>query len=222
MDVDGEPSASKPTFTPPGSLPRVEELPVEQSELRDIDFDLLEQQQFGSQQLDDTARESWADQQDQPQGLNPNVDLIDLGDGAASGAPAEVDPEPIVEGRPNYNIFHGESPPRLIETKQEEVASGDAFGAPAVQPSFAKKEEQAEEPAQVDLPLGLWTTTRTTLNPKKQHLKKVLLQAHHPLVLWRKVFNEFVVGEHGAEKTKRKSLSRGNFIKSVFHQPIAG
>ena len=83
----------------------------EQSELRDIDFDLLEQQQFGSQQLDDTARESWADQQDQPEGLNPNVDLIDLGgDGAASGAPLAVDPEPVVEGPPNYNIFPRREP----------------------------------------------------------------------------------------------------------------
>ena len=41
MDVDGEPSASEPTVTPPGSLPREQDLPVEQSELRDIDFDLL-------------------------------------------------------------------------------------------------------------------------------------------------------------------------------------
>ena len=154
MDVDGEPSASEPTFTPPGSLQqREEDLPVEQSELRDIDFDLLEQQQFGSQQLDDTARESWADQQDQPEGLNPNVDLIDLGgDGAASGAPVAVDPEPVVEGPPNYNIFHGESPPRLIETKQEEIASGVAPSAPAIQPVAVKKEEQ-EEVAPVD-PIG--------------------------------------------------------------------
>ena len=88
MEAGGEPSESEPTFTPPGSLQRPEDLPVEQSELRDIDFDLLEQQQFGSQQLDEAARVSWADQQDQPEGLNPNVDLIDLGgDGAAIGAP---------------------------------------------------------------------------------------------------------------------------------------
>ena len=132
----------------------MEDLPVEQSELRDIDFDLLEQQQFGSQQLDDTARESWADQQDQPEGLNPNVDLIDLGgDGAASGAPVAVDPEPVVEGPPNYNIFHGESPPRLIETKQEEIVSGVAPSAPVIQPVSVKKEEQVEEAAPVD-PIG--------------------------------------------------------------------
>ena len=118
----------------------MEDLPVEQSELLDIDFDLLEQQQFGSQQLDDTARESWADQQDQPEGLNPNVDLIDLGgDGAASGAPIAVDPEPVVEGPPNYNIFHGESPPRLIETKEEEIGSGVAPSAPVIQPVSVKK-----------------------------------------------------------------------------------
>ena len=132
----------------------MEDLPVEQSELLDIDFDLLEQQQFGSQQLDDTARESWADQQDQPEGLNPNVDLIDLGgDGAASGAPIAVDPEPVVEGPPNYNIFHGESPPRLIETKEEEIGSGVAPSAPVIQPVSVKKEEQVEEAAPVD-PIG--------------------------------------------------------------------
>ena len=156
MNVDGEPSESEPTFTPPGSLQREQDLPVEQSELRDIDFDLLEQQQFNSQQLDDTARGSWADQQDQPEGLDPNVDLIDLGgDGAASGAPVAVTPEPVVEGPPNFNIFHGESPPRLIETKEETATSGDAPSAPAVQPSFAKKEEQVEEPAPVDSAIGV-------------------------------------------------------------------
>ena len=81
------------------------------------------------------ARGSWADQQDQPEGLDPNVDLIDLGgDGAAFGAPAEDNPEPVVHGPPNYNIFHGESPPRLIETKQEEIASGVAPSAPEVEP----------------------------------------------------------------------------------------
>ena len=157
MDVDGEPSASEPTFTPPGSLPRVEELPVEQQELQDIDFDLLEQQQFDGQQqqqLDNTARESWAHQQDQPEGLNPNVDLIDFGgDGAASGAPAAIDPEPVVEGSPNFNIFHGESPPRLIETKQEVATSGDVPSAPADQPVFVKKEEQVEELHRLILPL---------------------------------------------------------------------
>ena len=156
MDVDGEPSASEPTFTPPGSLPREQDLPVEQSELRDIDFDLLEQQQFDSQQPDNTARESWADQQDQPEGLNPNVDLIDLGgDGAASGAPVADTPDPVVEGPPNFNIFHGESPPRLIETKQEVATGGDATSAPAGQPAFVKKEEQVEEPAPVDPAIGV-------------------------------------------------------------------
>ena len=160
MDVDGEPSASEPTFTPPGSLRRVEELPVEQQELQDIDFDLLEQQQFDGQQqqqqLDNTARESWADQQDQPEGLNPNVDLIDLGgDGAASGAPVVDTPDPVVEGPPNFNIFHGESPPRLIETKQEVATSGDAPSAPAAQPAFVKKEEHVEETAPVDSAIGV-------------------------------------------------------------------
>ena len=154
MEAGGEPSESEPTFTPPGSLQRPEDLPVEQSELRDIDFDLLEQQQFGSQQLDEAARVSWADQQDQPEGLNPNVDLIDLGgDGAAIGAPVEDNPEPVVQGPPNYNIFHGESPPRLIETKQEEVTSGVAPSAPEIAPVSVKKEEQVEEAAPGD-PIG--------------------------------------------------------------------
>ena len=154
MEAGGEPSESEPTFTPPGSLQRPEDLPVEQSELRDIDFDLLEQQQFGSQQLDEAARVSWADQQDQPEGLNPNVDLIDLGgDGAAIGAPVEDNPEPVVQGPPNYNIFHGESPPRLIETKQEEAISGVAPSAPGIGPVSVKKEEQVEEAAPGD-PIG--------------------------------------------------------------------
>ena len=84
------------------------------------------------------------------------MDLIDLGgDGAASGAPAAIDPEPVVEGPPNFNIFHGESPPRLIETKQEVVTSGDAPSAPAAQPAFVKKEEQVEEPAPVDSAIGV-------------------------------------------------------------------
>ena len=86
--------------------------------------------------------------------MNPNVDLIDLGgDGAASGAPD--DPEPVVEGPPNFNIFHGESPPRLIETKEEVATSGDAPSAPAAQPAFAKKEEQIEEPVPVDSAIGV-------------------------------------------------------------------
>ena len=154
MEAGGEPSESEPTFTPPGSLQRPEDLPIEQSELRDLDFDLLEQQQFGGQQLDNPARGSWADQQDQPEGLDPNVDLIDLGgDGAAFGAPAEDNPELVVHGPPNYNIFHGESPPRLIETKQEEAISGVAPSAPGIEPVSVKKEEQVEEAAPGD-PIG--------------------------------------------------------------------
>ena len=202
----------------------MEDLPVEQTELLDIDFDLLEQQQFGSQQLDDTTRESWADQQDQPEGLNPNVDLIDLGgDGAASGAPIAVDPEPVVEGPPNYNIFHGESPPRLIETKEEEIGSGVAPSAPVIQPVSVKKEEQVEE-AEPDrlIPLEKSITIQTILNSTKLHLVKVPLRAHRQVLLGKTSSRRFVDVAHGAEGTKRKSLSRGNFIKSVFHQPIAG
>ena len=39
--------------------------------------------------------------------------------------------------------------------KQEIVTSGDAPSAPAVQPAFAKKEEQVEEPAPVDSAIGV-------------------------------------------------------------------
>lgn len=114
MDVDGEPSASEPTFTPPGSLPCVEqvieELPVEEAQLLGIDLDVLEQQQ-----LSDTTppREHWADQQDPPQGEVADTNLLGLdeGEGAAPGAPVEE----VVQGLPSFNILHGESPPRLIE-----------------------------------------------------------------------------------------------------------
>ena len=50
MDVEREPSESEPTFTPPGSLPRVQDLPVEQQELHDIDLDVLEEQQFNREE----------------------------------------------------------------------------------------------------------------------------------------------------------------------------
>ena len=38
MEPGGEPSESEPTFTPPGSLPRTTELPVEEPQLTDLDF----------------------------------------------------------------------------------------------------------------------------------------------------------------------------------------
>ena len=161
MEAGGEPSESEPTFTPPGSLQRPEDLPIEQSELRDLDFDLLEQQQFGGQQLDKAARVSWAepirvswaDQQDQPEGLDPNVDLIDLGgDGAAFGAPAEDNPEPVVHGPPNYNIFHGEmpSPPHRDQTGGR-YASGVAPSAPEDRTGFCEEgRSQLTEATPVD------------------------------------------------------------------------
>ena len=213
MEAGGEPSESEPTFTPPGSLQRPEDLPIEQSELRDLDFDLLEQQQFGGQQLDNPARGSWADQQDQPEGLDPNVDLIDLGgDGAAFGAPAEDNPEPVVHGPPNYNIFHGESPPRLIETKQEEIASGVAPSAPEVEPVFVKKEDPITEATPVD-PIGDVDYDPDDAEDDPAPILKVLLRAHHPVLLGKKVFSRSVDEVHGAARTKRKSLLRDNFIK---------
>ena len=121
----------------------MEDLPVEQSELLDIDFDLLEQQQFGSQQLDDTARESWADQQDQPEGLNPNVDLIDLGgDGAASGAPIAVDPEPVWKDLPTTTFSTERALPALSRPKRKRLEVEFAPSAPVIQPVSVKKEEQ--------------------------------------------------------------------------------
>ena len=150
-DVDGEPSESEPTFTPPGSLPRVEELPEEHQELHDFELDVLEAQQFSREGPENIPRESWADQQDQPYGGNTNANLLDLDldeEGAAIGAPGGDDPEPVVQGPPNYNIFHGESPPRLIETKEETCTSGAAPSAPeSTLGSTAKKEEQSDEPA---------------------------------------------------------------------------
>ena len=201
----------------------MEDLPVEQTELLDIDFDLLEQQQFGSQQLDDTARESWADQQDQPEGLNPNVDLIDLGgDGAASGAPIAVDPEPVVEGPPNYNIFHGESPPPPYRDQRGRdwkwscaQRSGDPTG-------FCEEGKNKLKKLHRLIPLERSITIQTILNSTKLHLVKVPLRAHRQVLLGKTSSRRFVDVAHGAEGTKRKSLSRDNFTKSVFHQPIAG
>ena len=70
--------------------------------------------------------------------------------------PGGDDPEPVVQGPPNYNIFHGESPPRLIETKEEALASGAAPSAPESTSSVAaKKEEQSEDPVlTVDTGIG--------------------------------------------------------------------
>ena len=50
----------------------------------------------------------------------------------------------------------------------------------------------------------------------------MLLRAHHLLVLWRKSFSRFVVGEQGLGGTNGRKLSKGNSTKSDFHQPIAG
>ena len=77
-------------------------------------------------------------------------------EGAGIGAPVQNDPEPVVQGPPNYNIFHGESPPRLIETKEETSISGAAPSAPESTLGFtAKKEEQSDDPAlPVDSEIG--------------------------------------------------------------------
>ena len=115
-----DPSESEPTFTPPGS---VAPAPAEIDFLGDEEIIIRQEQ----------GREAWADQQDQPDEV-VTANLLDLeeeeGDGAAAGAPLAA--EPVVEGPVNYNIFHGEeSPPRIIETKKEDLADtpGAASGA---------------------------------------------------------------------------------------------
>ena len=130
------------TFTPPGSLQQPEDLPIEQSELRDLDSIFWN----SSSSVANSSTTLWGEvgpiSRINQRAWTRNVDLIDLGgDGAAFGAPAEDNPEPAVHGPPNYNIFHGESPPRLIETKQEEIVSGVAPSALEVEPVSVKKEE---------------------------------------------------------------------------------
>ena len=67
MDTGGEPSESEPTFAPPGSLPRVSELPLEEPQLADLDLgELLPERPEPS--LPSQERLNWADQQDQPEG----------------------------------------------------------------------------------------------------------------------------------------------------------
>ena len=90
MDMDGEPSASEPTFTPPGSLPRVEqveELPTEEAQLLDLDYDVLEGQQFSAPEPPQ-QREHRADQQDTPQGelVDTNLLGVDEEEGVAPGS----------------------------------------------------------------------------------------------------------------------------------------
>lgn len=113
-------------------------------------LDVLEQQQLSTPE---PSREHWADQQDPPQGEVADTNLLGLdeGEGAAPGAPVE---EVVVQGPPTFNIFHGESLPRLIEADppvghtprvKEEVAtghSGAAPSAPETMQGITKKEEE--------------------------------------------------------------------------------
>ena len=123
---------------------------MEQIELRDLDFDLLEQQQFSSPDPP-VQRLDWADQQDAPEGETANTDLLDPNEGeGVEGAPVT---EVVIQRPPNFNIFHGESPPRLTATdlpaghtprvKQEVTTEqvGAAFGAPE---SSTVKQEEAQ------------------------------------------------------------------------------
>ena len=128
-----EPSESEPTFTPPGSVAPLQDLPEEII----IRTDPAE-----------PVREAWADQQDQP--IEVEIETADLlgieeerGEGAAVGAPVAA--EPVVEGPVNYNIFLGEeSPPRIIETKSEQQSG--SLGAAASSAPIVKSELDEPEP----------------------------------------------------------------------------
>ena len=106
-----------------------------EQELQEFDFDILEQQQFHQPDLAERLGRSAI----QPEGLSANTNLLDLGeeDGGAPGAPVAVGPQSVVEGPPNFNIFWGESPPWLIETravatpwpKEGEEVTADQIGA---------------------------------------------------------------------------------------------
>ena len=131
-----EPSESEPTFTPPGSVAPLQDLPEEII----IRTDPAE-----------PVREAWADQQDQP--IEVEIETADLlgieeerGEGAAVGAPVAA--EPVVEGPVNYNIFLGEeSPPRIIETKSEQQSG--SLGAAASSAPIVKSE--LDEPEYQDI-----------------------------------------------------------------------
>lgn len=81
---------------------------------------------------------------------------LDGDEGAAAVAPAVEGPEVVVQGPANFNIFHGESPPHLLEqdlpaertprVKQDPTTEliGAATGAPEPAASSAKKEEPSE------------------------------------------------------------------------------
>lgn len=78
--MDTELSASEATFTPPGSVPPVEtaaELPVEELQLQDLDFHYLDKWQLANpEQL--LQRVDWADQQDPPEDLAADTNLLGL------------------------------------------------------------------------------------------------------------------------------------------------
>ena len=155
-----EPSESEPTFTPPGSVAPVQDLPEDII----IRTDPAE-----------PVREAWADQQDQP--IEVEIETADLlgieeerGEGAAVGAPVAA--EPVVEGPVNYNIFHGdESPPRIIEAKSEQQSG--SLGAAASSPSLSLN----------------WTnlsikTSRSTTTPQRRNRKRIKTPLRR-CCLWR-------------------------------------
>lgn len=183
-----------------------------------MDFDFLEQQQL-SAAGQAPQRVDWADQQDPPEGSLANTDLLDLGEdeGAAADAPAAVEQDVVVQRPPNFNIFHGESLPRLLQPEtplqhtpqvKEEAATG--------QVGAAKKEEEAlasNSALPVDSGIGELTmgpTTRNYLNLKilQRQWKEVLLA--HQLEQQQRSSNLFGLGvEPGEEKIPARQSLRG-------------
>ena len=156
MEPGGEPSESEPTFTPPGSLPRTTELPVEEPQLASLERTLPD---GTTEELPVRTREQWADQRDVTE-----ADLLGLGEdegeGAAAGAPVVVDPVardpvltaahaaaaaavaagPELQGPNEYHWLHGEIPP---QTTEPDAVVED----PIQQPQQVKEETTGEEGA---------------------------------------------------------------------------
>ena len=90
---------------------------------------------------------------------------LDGDEGAAAVAPAVEGPEVVVQGPANFNIFHGEGPPHLLEqdlpaertprVKQDPTTEliRAAAGTPEPAASSARKEEPSEASNSAALPV---------------------------------------------------------------------